>query len=300
MGNLTDRIAKLNKSEAAGLAFSLTVVIYVLAAFSFSMIASALGEGVRGESWYFYVSYLLPSLILFLSIFIFFRLTRYAAGDFFSVRFSVKFLLPIILIFIGAYLSLSSVNDIFVSFLSRFGYVDSTLPLPPFSALNFALSLLIMGLLPPVLEEILFRGILVGGTKDNRIGSILACALLFSLYHMSPSKTIYQFIMGALFALIAIKTKSILPSVIVHVLNNVAVLVIQYFFPELISGELKIILTIVGFVLLSVGIFLLFVFAKKDDGIEKKADNGLIGGFFAWSSVGIILCFILWISRFFQ
>lgn len=300
MSRLTDRIAELNKSEAAGFSFSLAVALYFLVAFSFSAIISVMGEGVRAEAWYFYLSYLLPSLVLFISIFIFFKLTRYGFSDFLAVGFEPKFLLPTVLIFSGAYLSLSGVNEFFVEFLSRFGYKDATLSLPPFSPLNFILCLLIMGLLPPILEEFLFRGIMVGGTKGSPVWSVFCCALAFSIYHMSPSKTIYQFIMGALFAIVAIKTESILPTIIIHSLNNIAILVIQYFFPEFaIEGTLKIILTVGGLVALAVGLLLLFVFSKRKEENEKNGDNGHIGGFFAWGSVGFSLCLILWISRFF-
>ena len=299
MSRLSDKISKLNKSETAGFSFSMTAIFYVFFAFVFSIAISGLSGEARGEDWYFYLSYLIPSLVLTISLITLFRLTPYSFSDFSSIKFEPKFLLPTVLIFAGAYLSLSEINDIFVEFLSRFGYEDSTLTLPKFSVFGFILCLIIIGIIPPILEEMLFRGVILGGNKGNAILSIVISALCFSVYHMSPSKTIYQLIMGALFAIVAYKTRGILPTVIIHVLNNVAVLVMYYFFPALeISATAKTIMIIGGAALLAAGIVLLFVLSK-DKGKVKNADNGSIGGFFAWASVGLALCLILWVSRFF-
>ena len=198
-------------------------------------------------------------------------------------------------------MSFSEANEIFVKLLSRFGYVDKTQSLPEYSVLNFILCIIVVGILPPILEETLFRGVILGAFKGSPLSAVLISALCFSIYHMSPSRTIYQFIIGVLFALVAIRSGSVIPTMIIHALNNVTVLAIQYFFPlQTLSPTIKTILFIAGALCLFIGIVLLFFLTKKDGENNKKVDNGRIGGFFAWGSVGIALCAIMWAARLFQ
>lgn len=300
MGRLTDKIARLNRSESAGLAFSLTVVIFYIFALVFSVFTMEIGENARSQAWYFFLSYLIPSLVIFISVFIFFIVSRFSVSDYISVGFRPVLLIPTLLIFAGAYLSLSEVNEIFVEFLSGLGYVDKTQSLPEYSVLNFILCIVTVGLLPPVLEELLFRGIILGGHEGSFVSAILISALCFSVYHMNPSRTIYQFIMGVLFALVAKKTGSVIPTAIIHSLNNVAVITVQYFFTPLsLSPIVKTVLIALGALCLAAGVFLLFFMTKNNDKKNKNADNGRIGGFFVWASLGLALCVISWIARLF-
>ena len=78
------------------------------------------------------------------------------------------------------------------------------------------------------------------------------------------------------------------------------VFVFYYFFPDLEFGAtVKTIVIVCGFAALAVGIALLFLFSKKNEKIEKRSEDGHIGGFFVWASLGLALCLIMWISRFF-
>ena len=300
MGRLTDKISQLDKSKAAGFSFSFTVFLYYVFALTFSVLIGSLDEEARSSAPYFFLSYFIPSAVIMASVFVFFKVTRYSRKDYVKFGFRPILILPVLLIFAGAYLSLSKVNDLFVGFLSERGYVDSTLKLPTFSPINYVLCIIVVGILPPVLEELLFRGIILGGNKNSAVSAVLVSAFLFSIYHMNPSKTIYQFIMGALFAFVALRTDSVLPTMIVHSLNNVAVITLQYFFPStVIPSALMTVLIVSGAVALILGAALLFFMTKKEKSTEKF-DNGRIGGFFIWASVGIALCAVLWIARLLQ
>ena len=303
MSRLTDRFAQLKRSEAAGFAFSLTVVSYYFFAIIFSLVMSAVGKTDQKDELYFFLSYAVPSVVLLVSVLIFFKTTKFTFYDFSGIKFRPILIIPTILIFSGAFFALSGVNEFFVEFLSELGYVESSQSLPEYSPLNFVLCLILIGILPPALEETLFRGVILGGVKHSAILAVVISALCFSIYHMNPSRTIYQFLMGALFALVAIRSDSVLPTAIIHSLNNVAIIIMEYFFASRFSPEIKTVTMIVGWVSLALGIALLFVFSKKektDDEKPKSAENGRIGGFFAWAAVGIALCVIMWIARLIQ
>ena len=61
------------------------------------------------------------------------------------------------------------------------------------------------------------------------IGSVFLCGALFSLYHANPVQTIYQFVCGLAFAFMAVKSGSILPTVLSHFLNNTMIILLTKF-----------------------------------------------------------------------
>ncbi|WP_053957336.1 CPBP family intramembrane glutamic endopeptidase [Inediibacterium massiliense] len=74
----------------------------------------------------------------------------------------------------------------------------------------------------PIVEELLFRGIILKGfTKHYSIKkSIMVSALLFGLMHMNPWQFLGAFIWGIVAGWWFIKTRSIIPCILGHALNN--------------------------------------------------------------------------------
>lgn len=81
---------------------------------------------------------------------------------------------------------------------------------------------LVIGLMGPFCEEIVFRGILFSGyKKSGRIFSaILWTALLFGLFHMNLNQFGYAMMIGIVSAFLVEATGSLVPSLILHVLIN--------------------------------------------------------------------------------
>ncbi len=96
--------------------------------------------------------------------------------------------------------------------------VDQTSPLMLF---------LIVGILGPVVEEVVFRGILLSGyRRTGRIlGAILWTGLLFGLYHMNLNQFGYAMLIGIASAFMVESTGSLIPSIIMHCgINSINVL----------------------------------------------------------------------------
>ena len=73
----------------------------------------------------------------------------------------------------------------------------------------------------PILEEIIFRGfILKSMQKYGNLTAIIVSSILFSMFHLNLVQFVNPVIMGILFGFIAIKSKSIVPSIIAHIFNN--------------------------------------------------------------------------------
>ena len=76
-------------------------------------------------------------------------------------------------------------------------------------------------LLGPVLEEIIFRGIVLDSMKEyNERFAIVFSSLIFGLMHCNFPQAINAFIIGLIFGTLYIRSGSLLPSVILHILMN--------------------------------------------------------------------------------
>ncbi|MGN0664943.1 MAG: lysostaphin resistance A-like protein [Huintestinicola sp.] len=76
-------------------------------------------------------------------------------------------------------------------------------------------------LLGPIVEELVFRGVLLDGLckYGNRFGIIMS-SVLFGLMHENFIQCIPTICIGLVFASITVRTGSLIPSIAVHILNN--------------------------------------------------------------------------------
>ncbi|RPH94978.1 CPBP family intramembrane metalloprotease [candidate division KSB1 bacterium] len=83
-------------------------------------------------------------------------------------------------------------------------------------------SLLLVAVLPGVCEEILFRGFLLQSflPKLGKTGSVIAVGLAFGLMHMDVYKFFSAAFLGILLGIIVLRTGSLFPAILAHMLNN--------------------------------------------------------------------------------
>jgi membrane protease YdiL (CAAX protease family) len=93
------------------------------------------------------------------------------------------------------------------------------------------LSIILVGIIPAFVEEMFFRGVILSGFKENysQKKAIIVSSLLFGIIHLNPWQFVTAFIIGLISAWICLQTKSILPSIYMHLFNNMlSVLVMKY------------------------------------------------------------------------
>lgn len=74
----------------------------------------------------------------------------------------------------------------------------------------------------PIVEEYIYRGIILGTlAKYNKGAAILLSALSFALMHGNIPQAVSAFATGLIYATIAVRCGSIIPTMVIHVLNNV-------------------------------------------------------------------------------
>lgn len=78
----------------------------------------------------------------------------------------------------------------------------------------------------PVVEELIFRGIILQGFRRNYNGltAVFFSALLFALFHLNPWQFPATFLLGLLLGWIMLRTDNILLAILGHSLNNTMVL----------------------------------------------------------------------------
>ena len=123
----------------------------------------------------------------------------------------------------------SSLTNLFLEVLYRFGYssVTSDIVIP-----NFGYYLLYVGficIVPAICEEILFRGLICNGLKKlGSVTAVLGSAFLFMIMHGSPDQTVHQFILGVILALAFLLTNNLWVPIIIHFLNNFIAVTISF------------------------------------------------------------------------
>jgi membrane protease YdiL (CAAX protease family) len=101
---------------------------------------------------------------------------------------------------------------------------------------NFILSLLAVGIVAPVFEEILFRGLIFGELrKVTQVRAALFIqAVLFGVYHLDIIQGSYAFLIGILLGYVYYRSNSILAPIIVHAAVNTTSIILS----RVAGGEL--------------------------------------------------------------
>lgn len=89
------------------------------------------------------------------------------------------------------------------------------------SSLNPAISFIFMVICAPILEEVIFRKLLVDRMVQYGEGvAIVVSAFMFGMYHGNLNQLVYAFSLGLFFAFIYVKTGRLIYTIILHMVIN--------------------------------------------------------------------------------
>ncbi len=299
--NITQVSAPLS-AKVGGFAYSAAAIMYIVVSLIASAIISLAGAEY-GSDAYIYISYIAAQVGILIAVAVTMRMQHAPFRSVFPVKCSPKYFIIAVLIIFGLLFSLNWVNSWFISLFEGIGYVprESTSYYPTLTGGYIVPALLVIAVLPAICEEALFRGVIYN-SLDRSVGSIPAIflvGLVFSLYHASPEQTVYQFIAGCLFAFVAMRSGSILPSMLMHFLNNGIIIVLAACgcFDEagdlIISQTGNIVLMILSAICLVAGVVWLILDRKKPARKGGKSGGELLK-FFLYGAVGIVLMLVFW------
>ncbi len=122
------------------------------------------------------------------------------------------------------------IEGCFGAMFDRMGIETSSLGLPLSNVGWLFLNLLILGVVPAICEEFIFRGIVFKGLREKFSGtaSVLLCGLMFALIHQSITQFIYPFILGCLLSFVMEKTNNLLYPILIHMFNNFTTIIISF------------------------------------------------------------------------
>ncbi|ETP71914.1 putative metal-dependent membrane protease [Lachnospiraceae bacterium JC7] len=104
-------------------------------------------------------------------------------------------------------------------------------------------------LLAPVAEELAFRGVTLKYSRKafGMWGCIILTMILFAIMHLNPLQSLYVIPISILLAYLAYKFDSVIPAILVHVLNNsLSVLVPKVLNRDVTNTEAVVVMIIFG------------------------------------------------------
>lgn len=149
--------------------------------------------------------------------------------NFFSFRaISWKSVFISLLLGLCLFIIIGYISSFWGGILSLFGYkIQSSSG--DYSVFGFIMSILMVGVLPGICEEIAHRGLVLNSIKRNgAIRAIVLCGLLFGLMHFNVAQFGYAFVAGMFFCFITLICKSIYPAMIMHFTNNAFSTIVTY------------------------------------------------------------------------
>lgn len=213
-----------------------------------------------------------------------------------------QFFTILVICFAGMYLS-SMVSQLLNVIIGSLKGTEVTNPLESLTNLNVWGLAFFVGILAPILEEIVFRGILINKLRKYGEGfCIFASGFAFGLFHGNLSQMIYAFVLGCIFAYVALKTGTIIYGIIMHMIINLIGSVVML---NVVLSQKIYLLILVGVFVLSIivaGITLFFLNLKKIN-IKKSNDSVATSkkiGSFVGSAGMIIFMVVVLISVIFS
>lgn len=110
--------------------------------------------------------------------------------------------------------------------------------------LSPTLIVLAMAVVPAVVEELFFRGFLLTallGEDDRKVRAVVGSAALFAVFHLLVSdalaveRLLPSFLLGLVLGLLAYRSGSVLPGMLLHLLHNASIVLLGYYEPWLIE-----------------------------------------------------------------
>lgn len=224
---------------------------------------------------------------------------------FHKIRIPTIFLAVLYIVLLGPLVTLC--NAITMLFVEN----TATEILTIVSAISFGGMFFFVGLLAPVCEEIVFRGVLYTGFRKNGtpMQAILWTAVLFGLFHMNLNQMVYATVLGIAFGLLREATGNIWAGIIGHISINSYSVFLYYLQSNLSAEELagaESVLTqdalvvtigvylIIALIATALAVCVLAAIAKLENGenhlrqVFTKKEKGRIWSVPLW--LGIMVC----------
>jgi len=184
--------------------------------------------GISSESLIYGISIIIVNILSFgLVIFIGYKKTKQKFNEVFKFnKVSLDYWLAIIVFMIGFIIVSSEIDNIINYFFPMTDFLQDMFETILIKQM-FVISIILVGIVPAITEEMFFRGAILNGFAENYSNkkSILISSLLFGIIHLNPWQFVTAFIIGLILAWVYINTKSIILCIYMHFFNNMMSLI---------------------------------------------------------------------------
>lgn len=176
--------------------------------------------------------------------------------------------------------AMAEINSLAISLLAPNVSMYITTTPTEITAIEIILMLISTAVIPGIVEEIMFRGIMLTNLMPYGKGMAIVCsAFLFGLMHMNPSQFFYTTLMGLVLGYIYVRTKSIWICMIIHFVNNALGVLQQIFYQcneMAVADELmsQLMLTVMILGIISMGVLLIARAVKRKKAPEEVGSFG--------------------------
>lgn len=167
------------------------------------------------------------------------RMKEKMAGKAPVKKVSIGYYIPAILISVAASIALNNLIVIgnFASYSS--GYTET---MSAFYSANFVVQIVVLGIVIPICEEFVFRGLVFNRLKEDSsvIGAIIYSSLIFGLLHGNMVQIVYGTLLGVLLAWLYQQMGSIWAPILAHVfMNLVSVIATKFDFYGSLASDIR-------------------------------------------------------------
>lgn len=168
--------------------------------------------------------------------------------------------------------------------------IANLIPMPEFAKKMFLelanqngiFSFIAIVIAAPILEELIFRGIILDGLlkRYSPAKSIIISSVLFGIVHLNPWQFIGTLIIGLFLGWIYYKTRKLTLTIIIHFVNNLIAFMMMLFtdaetmmnksLTEFYGGFINLILIIAG----AITVFIISIFLLRKEFKRLKIDKG--------------------------
>lgn len=229
----------------------------------------------------FLIDIFISAFAAFIPSMFYFLISGINISDTINVKYvKLRILIPSVFLGLGVVMFANTASNIVANNFSIFGLENSVnFSQTTSTMLEKVLYVLAVSLVPALAEEFAFRGVLMGVLrKYGDAFAIISSSVLFAAMHGNISQIPFAFILGLIFALIDCKTNSIIPSIIIHFLNNFYAVMMEFLQESyLISNKTFYIIYFTIITILCVlGIISFFILIKQDKNFfSSNSRNGV-------------------------
>ena len=286
-------------SATAGFSLSASTFAFVGVSLIVSLIFWLSGMQEESDA-YKYISYLASPIAIASGCLITLTVRKQNLADVAPLNCHWKYYIIALLMVFGLLFCVSEINTVTLEFLKLLGYTPraESSYIPSLGGGRIIPALLVIAVLPAIFEELLFRGVILQNARSSMgdISAIFIVGFSFALFHGSAEQTVYQFICGCAFALIAVCSGSVLPGVMMHFINNALLILMYAYVPmdaegNMFSPAVRITLIVIGAIAFISSIVWLLLDRKP----FIKGEKGGVVAFFKYAWAGIMVLGIIWI-----